>query len=201
MLTRFTQWQGRDTRIGSGRHDLRERGVLALVGGSEHHALYANPRQYPQKEQPVLRTRAVHVSTRKQQLSLSCGATTELWSAAHAEPHLCLHRDPQTLRACALKAQCTSGALSLSCHPHGRTRPATRTGVGEHARVREGTAGKKEGGSPVRGTQESDRAASLAPARLKFVREQFFLAAAAQNLKRLVRFLSQPTTPTMEAAS
>ena len=37
--------------------------------------------------------------------------------------------------------------------------------------------------------------------RLKFVREQFFLAAAAQNIKRLVRFLSRPTTPTMEAAS
>jgi len=31
--------------------------------------------------------------------------------------------------------------------------------------------------------------------RLKFVREQFFLAAAAQNIKRLVRFLSQPLTP------
>ena len=30
--------------------------------------------------------------------------------------------------------------------------------------------------------------------RLKFVREQFFLAAAAQNIKRLVRFLSQPTS-------
>jgi DDE family transposase len=29
--------------------------------------------------------------------------------------------------------------------------------------------------------------------RLKFVREQFFLAATAQNIKRLVRFLSQPT--------
>jgi hypothetical protein len=27
--------------------------------------------------------------------------------------------------------------------------------------------------------------------RLKFVREQFFLAAAAQNIRRLVRFLSQ----------
>jgi len=26
---------------------------------------------------------------------------------------------------------------------------------------------------------------------LKFVQEQFFLAAAAQNIKRLVRFLSQ----------
>jgi Transposase DDE domain len=30
--------------------------------------------------------------------------------------------------------------------------------------------------------------------RLKFVREQFFLAATAQNIKRLVRFLSQTTT-------
>jgi DDE family transposase len=37
--------------------------------------------------------------------------------------------------------------------------------------------------------------------RLKFVREQFFLAAAAQNIKRLVRFLSQPTTSTMGAAA
>ena len=36
--------------------------------------------------------------------------------------------------------------------------------------------------------------------RLRLVREQFFLAAA-QNLKRLVRFLSQPTTPAMEAAA
>ena len=32
--------------------------------------------------------------------------------------------------------------------------------------------------------------------RMKFVREQFFLAAAAQNIKRLVRFLSQgPRSP------
>jgi transposase len=36
--------------------------------------------------------------------------------------------------------------------------------------------------------------------RLKFVREQFFLAATAQNIKRLVRFLSQPTTPQVTAA-
>ena len=37
--------------------------------------------------------------------------------------------------------------------------------------------------------------------RMKFVGEQFFLAAAAQNLKRLVRFLSQPTTPTVAATT
>jgi len=31
--------------------------------------------------------------------------------------------------------------------------------------------------------------------RLKFVREQFFLAATVQNIKRLVRFICQPLTP------
>jgi len=33
----------------------------------------------------------------------------------------------------------------------------------------------------------------------RFVREQFYLAAAAQNLKRLVRFLSEAPTPTLTA--
>ena len=37
--------------------------------------------------------------------------------------------------------------------------------------------------------------------RLRFVREQFFLAAVAQNIKRLVRFLSQPTTPLLPATT
>jgi hypothetical protein len=37
--------------------------------------------------------------------------------------------------------------------------------------------------------------------RLRFVREQFVLAAVAQNIKRLVRFLSQPTTPVLPATT
>ena len=37
--------------------------------------------------------------------------------------------------------------------------------------------------------------------RLKFVREQFFLAATAQNIKRLVRFLSQGQRPTLAATT
>src|SRR5437879_4819788 len=36
--------------------------------------------------------------------------------------------------------------------------------------------------------------------RMKFVREQFLLAAAAQNIKRLVRFLSQVPTPPLAVA-
>jgi hypothetical protein len=41
--------------------------------------------------------------------------------------------------------------------------------VGDHARVRPCTAAKKEGGSLVRGTQESDRSAPLAPAEIEVV--------------------------------
>jgi len=50
-------------RIGGGRHDVREWGILAVVSGSQHQAVYAHPRQYPPQEQPVLRSRAVHLST------------------------------------------------------------------------------------------------------------------------------------------
>jgi hypothetical protein len=37
--------------------------------------------------------------------------------------------------------------------------------------------------------------------RLRFVREQFVLAEVAQNIKRLVRFLSKPTTPVLPATT
>jgi hypothetical protein len=37
--------------------------------------------------------------------------------------------------------------------------------------------------------------------RMKFVREQFFLAATAQNIKRLVRYLSESVTPAPAATT
>jgi hypothetical protein len=54
---------------------------------------------------------------------------------------------------------------------------------------------RKKGGGAVCGTQESDRTPSHALAQDEVVREQSFLAAAAQNIKRLVRFLSQVPRP------
>src|SRR5438046_1114265 len=86
-------------------------------------------------------------------------------------------------------------SVSLSCHPHGRTRPATRSGVGEHARVCEGTAGKKEGGSPVRGTQESDRIAPLAPAQTE-VRARAVLPGSSGAEHQATSALPQPTDNT-----
>ena len=49
-------------------------------------------------------------------------------------------------------------------HPPERTSSTTCAGVGQHGSVRQSTAAKKEGGSLVRGTEESDRIAALASA-------------------------------------
>jgi transposase len=46
----FCAVAGTRAEIGGGRHDLRERGVPAMVGGSQHHALHAHARQCFAKE-------------------------------------------------------------------------------------------------------------------------------------------------------
>ena len=92
-------------------------------------------------------------------------------------------------------------SFPLSYHPHGRTRPATRTGVGEHAEFAQAQRERKKVEALFAELKNQIGLRRLRLRRLKFVREQFFLAAAAQNIKRLVRFLSQPTTPVLPATT
>src|ERR1700687_2109347 len=103
--------------------------------------------------------------------------------------------------ACALKAQCTSGVFRfLAIHMDEAARQRARESAHRHAFAHAQRQRKKvEALFAELKNQIGLRRLRLR--RLRFVREQFFLAAAAQNIKRLVRFLSQPTTPTMEAAT
>ena len=73
------------------------------------------------------------------------------------------------------------------------------TRVGHHARVRESASRRKKVEALFAELKNQIGLRRLRLRRLRFVREQFFLAAVAQNIKRLVRFLSQPLTPTVEA--
>src|SRR2546430_15382330 len=138
--------------IGGGRYHIRQWGVPAMVTGAGHHSLHADAGQCAQKEEPLLRPRTFYLSPRKQQLSLSCGAAPQLRRSQRAEPHLSVYRYPQTLWRVLAKNAMHQRSIPVSRHPHGSACPATRTRGGPHARVREGTAGKKEGGSTVRGT-------------------------------------------------
>src|ERR1035438_7596475 len=120
------------TRIGSGRHDLRE-GVLTVVGGSEHHSLYADPRQYPQKEESIFRSRAFHLRTGTRSLYLPCRSAPELRRPKSSQSRLDLHRDTQTVRPVRAPTAMHECGLPMSGRPSTRTGAATRTGVGEHA--------------------------------------------------------------------
>src|SRR6266446_4629307 len=97
--------------------------------------------------------------------------------------------------ACAQKAQCTSSPLKyLAIHIHEPARQRARDlantpGFANAQRQRkkvEALFGELENQIGLR---------RLRSRRMKFVREQFFLAAAAKNIKRLVRFLSQVPRP------
>ena len=101
---------------------------------------------------------------------------------------------------------CNKGAMhqrsvSLSCHPHGRTLRQRARELANPPEVRPGPAAEKKGGALFGELKNQIGLRRLRLRRLRFVRGQFFLAAAAQNIKRLVRLLSRPTTPVLPATT
>src|SRR5246500_5063750 len=103
--------------------------------------------------------------------------------------------------ACALKAQCTSGAFRfLAIHMDEPARQRAR----ELAKTPEFVGAQRQRKKVEALFAQLKNQIGLRRVRLrrlKFVREQFFLAAAAQNIKRLVRFLSPPKQPALPATA
>src|SRR5579864_7865543 len=159
-----------------------------MVAGSRHHALYAHTRQRAEKEQSRLRPGAIYLLAREQQLSLSGRRATELCRLFRSQSRPCLYRQCETLRSLLTKSTMHDWTLQVSRHSHPRVGTTTRPGVGADPRV-------------FQGTTTAIGLRRLRLRRLKFVREQFFLAAAAQNIKRLVRFLTPSTTPALAATT
>ena len=103
--------------------------------------------------------------------------------------------------ACALKPHCTSGAfrfLAIHMEEPARQRARELANTPEFARAQRQ---RKKVEALFAELKNQIGLRRLRLRRLKFVREQFFLAAAAQNIKRLVRFLSQPITQALPATT
>jgi hypothetical protein len=97
--------------------------------------------------------------------------------------------------ACPQKAQCTTGRykyLAIHIHESARQRARELANTPEFSQAQRQ---RKKVEALFAELKNQIGLRRLRLRRLKFVREQFFLAAAAQNIKRLVRFLSQPTVP------
>jgi transposase len=103
--------------------------------------------------------------------------------------------------ACSLRPQCTSAAFRcLVIHQHEPARQRAR----ELANTPEFATAQRQRKKVEALFAELKNQIGLRRLRLrrlKFVREQFFLAAAAQNLKRLMRFLSKVPIPTLAATA
>ncbi len=103
--------------------------------------------------------------------------------------------------ACSQKTQCTSGRYKyLAIHRDELARQRAR----ELANTPEFAKAQRERKKVEARFAELKHQVGLRRLRLrrlKFVREQFFLATAAQNITRLVRFLSQPTTAVVPATA
>jgi transposase len=199
MLTRFAQWQGRepdsvaaDTTYGNGEflQWLAEREITPYMRTRDSIHRKNSPFYGPERftYQPEhnrylcpagqvlnyggrnLRNRTyAYIGTRKR-----CGA-------------------------CALKAQCTSGgfrflAIHMDEAARQRARELADTPEFAHAQRQ-----RKKVEALFAELKNQIGLRRLRLRRLKFVREQFFLAATAQNIKRLVRFLTQTTTPALAA--
>jgi IS5 family transposase len=108
---------------------------------------------------------------------------------------------PKRCRDCSRKAQCTRGQTRiLQIHVYAGARQRAR----ERAKTPEfGIAlrARKKVEALFAELKNQIGLRRLRLRRMKFVREQFFLAAAAQNLKRLVRFLARTTPPPAEVTA
>jgi len=179
-----------------------QRRVPAMVNGAGDHTVYAHAGQCSAQEQSTLRSRSLHLSSRKQQLPRSGRSAPQFRRLECQESNPCLHRKPQALRGVSAKAQCTTGQYKyLAIHIHEPARPRAR----ELARTPAFAHFQRERKKVEALFAELKNQIGLRRLRLrrlKFVRQQFFLAAAAQNIKRLVRFLRQgPQPPLLQRLS
>jgi transposase len=201
MIARFAEWQGRvpesvvaDATYGNGEflQWLMERGITPYMRTRDS-ALRKNNPLYGPERFTYLPESNRYLCPAGEQLNY---VGLNVRNRAHANIG-----SGKRCGACSQKAQCTSGRykyLAIHMHEPARQRardlantPAFATAQRKRKKVEALFAELKN----LIGLRR------LRLRRMKFVREQFFLAAAAQNLKRLVRFLSQSTAPDAKATT
>ena len=164
MLTRFTQWQGRepesvaaDTTYGNGEflQWLADRSITPYMRTRD---------SIHRKRSPFFGPERFTYEPENNRYICPAGQPLNYGGWVHRNQRLQLHRDTQKVWSVLAPTTMHQCCLPRPYHPPERTSPTTCAGVAQHARVRQSTAAKKEGGSLVRGTEESDRIAALASA-------------------------------------
>jgi transposase len=191
MITRFTERQGRppqtlaaDTSYGNGEllGWLEERGITPQIPVKE--SPFGNHGRYGVERFTYRPENNTYVCPEGKQLTyvgINARNRTQVYAST-----------PKRCRDCAQKAQCTRGQtrfLQIHIHEGARQRARERAKSPE---FRIALRARKKVEALFAELKNQIGVRRLRLRRMKFVREQFFLAASAQNLKRLVRFLARP---------
>ena len=199
MLTRFAQWRGckpesvaADTTYGNGEflQWLADRSITPYMRTRDSALRKNNPGYGPERftYQPESNTYRCPAGEQLNYVGLN------VRNRAHA-----YIGSAKRCGACSQKARCTTGRYKyLAIHIHESVRQRARELV-QTPEFAKAQRQRKKVEALFAELKNQIGLRRLRLRRLRFVREQFFLAAVAQNLKRLVRFLSQPTTPVLPA--
>jgi hypothetical protein len=200
MLTRFTQWQGRepesvaaDTTYGNGEflQWLADRSITPYMRTRD---------SIHRKRSPFFGPERFTYEPEHDRYICPAGQPLNYGGLSHRNHSWTYIGTRKRCGPCALRPQCTSAAFRcLVIHQHEPARQRARDLVNTEE-FSKAQRQRKKVEALFAELKNQIGLRRLRLRRLRFVREQFFLAAVAQNIKRLVRFLSQPT-PTVEVAS
>src|SRR5438876_593023 len=201
MIARFAEWQGRepesvaaDTTYGNGEflQWLADRSITPYMRTRD---------SIHRKNSPFYGPERFTYQPESNRYICPAGQPLNYGGRSHRNHALTYIGTRKRCGACSQRPQCTSAAfrcLVIHLHEPARQRARELANTPEFAHAQRQ---RKKVEALFAELKNQVGLRRLRLRRLKFVREQFFLAAVAQNIKRLVRFLSQPTTPTMEAAT
>jgi transposase len=201
MIVRFAQWQGcepssvvADATYGNGEflQWLLDRGITPYMRTRDSVLRKKNPGYGPERFTYLPESNSYRCPAGEQLHYVGLNVRNR----AHA-----YIGSAKRCGACSQKAQCTTGRykyLAIHVHESARQRARELAHTPEFANEQRQ---RKKVEALFAELKNQIGLRRLRLRRLRFVREQFFLAAVAQNIKRLVRFLSHPTTPVLKATT
>jgi transposase len=200
MLTRFAQWRGgtpesvaADTTYGNGEflQWLADRNITPYMRTRD---------SIHRKRSPFFGPEHFTYEPDKDRYICPAGQPLNYGGQSHRNHSWTYIGTRKRCGPCSLRPQCTSAAFRcLVIHQHEPARQRAR----ELANTPEFAHAQRQRKKVEALFSELKNLIGLRRLRLrriKFVREQFYLAAVAQNLKRLVRFLTMRAQPAMATA-
>ena len=201
MLTRFAEWQERepesvaaDTTYGNGEflQWLADRSITPYMRTRD---------SIHRKNSPLYGPERFTYQPESNRYICPAGQPLNYGGRSHRNRGLTYIGTRKRCGACSQRPQCTSAAfrcLVIHLHEPARQRARELVNTPEFAQAQRQ---RKKVEALFAELKNQIGLRRLRLRRMKFVREQFFLAAVAQNIKRLVRFLTPQKTLVLSATT